>query len=125
MESCLTEKKALTLTNIELISTELSRLEETRPTLNPQTVRLVSLLTELWGSYITECARNRDLQMKWHMLQSSNNSLKGRNSELESICIIRGGVIRGNQQALQSVREGVLSLFQSMHGYQTFLSSCN
>lgn len=125
MESCLTEKKALTLTNIELISTELSRLEEMRPTLNPQTVRLVSLLTELWDSYITECARNRDLQMKWHMLQSSNNSLKGRNSELESICIVRGGVIRGNQQALQSVREGVLSLFQSMHGYQTFLSSCN
>lgn len=125
MESCLTEKKAPTLTNIELISTELSRLEETRPTLNPQTVRLVSLLTELWDSYITECTRNRDLQMKWHMLQSSNNSLKGRNSELESICIVRGGVIRDNQQALQSVREGVLSLFQSMHGYQTFLSSCN
>jgi hypothetical protein len=124
-EPCLTEKKTLTLTNIKLILTELIHLQKARPTSIPQAVPLISLLDELWDSYLAECTKIRDLEMEWHMLQSSNKLLKAGNFELESTCVVKGGIVRDNQQSLQSVREGVLGLFQSMRGYQTFLSSGN
>jgi hypothetical protein len=96
---------------------------EKRPTLIPQAMRLVDVYQRLWEAYMKEYTRAKGAEKEFRILVGSKGWLEKSNESLHRICTDREAILCDSRQAFQSVRRGILNIFQDTYGFHQLLPS--
>ncbi|OQE67448.1 hypothetical protein PENNAL_c0171G03214 [Penicillium nalgiovense] len=97
------------------LTNEIKLLMEKCPALIPQAKRLVDVYQYLWEAYIKEYAKTKEAGEENRLLGKSNSWLKGNNESLRRICTHREASLYDSRQAFQSVRQGILNIFEDTY----------
>ncbi|KAJ5593497.1 hypothetical protein N7537_010401 [Penicillium hordei] len=93
------------------------------PALVPQAIWLVDVYQCLWEAYLKAYAKVKVAGEEQRLLRNSNNWLEETNESLRRICTDREASLCDSLQAFQSVRQGILNIFQDTYRLHQLLPS--
>jgi hypothetical protein len=94
------------------LTIEIKLLMEKCSALIPQAIRLVDDYQCLWEAYLKEYAKAKEAGEENRLLGNSKSWLEENNESLRRICTDREANLCESRQAFQSVRQGILNIFQ-------------
>lgn len=94
------------------LTNEIKLLMEKSPALIPQAKRLVDVYQCLWEAYLKEYLKAKEAGEENSLLGKSNSWLEENNESLRRICTDREANLYDSRQAFQSVRQGILNIFE-------------
>lgn len=97
------------------LTNEIKLLMEKCPALIPQAKRLVDVYQCLWEAYLKEYGKAKEAGEENRLLGNSNSWLEENNESLRRICTDREANLYDSRQAFQSVRQGILNIFEDTY----------